>query len=87
MSILDRYCIKDFALKTIAIAVDLAENEKYEEAMARAKCIILDGVKDHVVSHIAEKDMTNEMWQALKKLYQQLPCRGRCYLKINYGQT
>ena len=69
LSILDRYRIKDFALKTIAIPVDPAENEKYEEAMARAKCIILDGVKDHVVPHIVEKDTTNEMWDALKKLY------------------
>jgi len=34
--------------------------------MARAKCIILDGVKDHVVPHIAKKEMTVEMWEALK---------------------
>jgi len=71
LSILDRYHIKHFALKTIVISVDLAENEKYEEAMPRAKCIIFDGVKDHVVPHIAEKDTANEMWKALKKLYQQ----------------
>jgi len=39
--------------------------------MAKAKCIILGGVKDHVVQHIAEKETTKEMWNALKKLYQQ----------------
>ena len=55
-------------MKTIAIPIDPAKNEKYEEAMARAKCIILDGVKDHVVLHISEKDTENEMWDALKKL-------------------
>ena len=38
--------------------------------MARAKSIILDEVKDHVVPHIAEKETPNEMWKALKKLYQ-----------------
>jgi len=54
----------------IAIPVDPAENEKYEEVMARAKCIILYGVKDHVVQHIAKKNMENEMWEALKKLHQ-----------------
>ena len=70
LSILDKYRIKHFALKTIAILVDPAENDKYEEAMARAKCIILDGVKDHVVPHIAKKETSNEMWEALKKLYQ-----------------
>jgi len=51
LSILDRNRLKDFALKTIAILVDPVENDKYEEAMVRAKSIILDGVKDHVVPH------------------------------------
>ena len=61
LSILDRYRIKHFALKTIVIKVDPAENEKYKEAMARVKCIILDGVKDHMVPHIAEKGTANEV--------------------------
>ena len=68
--VLDRNRLKHFALNTIAIPVDPTENEKYQEAMARAKSIILDRVKDHVVPHIAEKEMANEMWEALKKLYQ-----------------
>jgi len=55
LSVLNRYRIKDFPLKTIAIPVDPAENEKYEEAMVRAKCIILDGVKDHVVPAYCRK--------------------------------
>ena len=33
--------------------------------MARAKCIILDGVKDHIVPHIAEKNTTKEMRDTL----------------------
>ena len=79
LSVLYRNCVKHFALKTIVIPVDPAENDKYEEAMARAKSIILDGVKDHVVPHIAEKDTTNEMWEALTSCINILPCRGRCY--------
>ena len=70
LSIVDRNRVKHFALRMIAIQVDPNDNEKYEEAKARAKSIILDGVKDHVVPHIVEKDTTNEMWEALKKLYQ-----------------
>ena len=53
--VLDRNHGKNFALKVITIPVDPNDNDKYEELMARAKCIILDGVKDHVVPHIAEK--------------------------------
>ena len=70
LSILDRNRVKNFALKVIAVPDDPNDNDKYEEAMARAKIIIFDEVKDHVVPHIAEKETTYEMWGTLKKLYQ-----------------
>ena len=81
LSILDRYHIKDFALKTRAIPDDPIEKAKYEEAMARAKCIILDGIKDHVVPHIAKKNTSNEMWEALKKLYQHTSVQRKMLLE------
>ena len=56
MSVLDRHHIKGFALRTLAISVDPNDNERYEDAMEKAECIILDGVKDHVISHITEKN-------------------------------
>jgi len=55
LAVLDRHRIKDFALRTMAIPVDPTENEKYEDAMAREKCMILDGVKDHVIPHILKR--------------------------------
>ena len=70
LSFLDRHRIKGFALRTVAIPVDPTDNEKYEDAMARAKCIILYGVKDHVIPHIAEKNTAKEMWDTLMTLYQ-----------------
>ena len=54
----------------MAIPVGLANNEMYEDAMAKAKCIILDGVKDHVVQHIAKKNTARDMWDTLTTLYQ-----------------
>jgi len=69
LSVLDRNRVKHFTLRMIVIPVDLNDNDKYEEAMVRAKSIILDGVKDHVVPPIVEKDTTNEMLEALKQLY------------------
>ena len=69
LSVLDRHCIKGFALRTMAIPVDPADNERYEDAMAKAKCIILDGVKDHVIPHIVEKNMAKEMRDTLMTLY------------------
>ena len=81
LSILDRNRVKHFALRTIAIPVNPAKNNKYEEAMARAKSIILDGVKGHVVPHITEKDTANEMWKALKKLYQHTSMQRKMLLE------
>ena len=68
LSVLDRNRVKNFALKEIIIPVNPNDNDKYEEAMARGKCIILERVKDHVVPHIAEKETVVEMWEALKNL-------------------
>jgi len=65
----------------IAIRVDPASNSKYEEVMVRSKNIILDEVKVHVVPHIAEKDTENEMWEALKKLYQHTSVQRRMLLE------
>jgi len=83
LSVLDRNRVKHFALRTIAISI---ENDKYEKAMARAKSIILDWVRDHVAPHIAEKDTTNKMWEAIKKLYQHTSVQRRMLL-ISYGHT
>ena len=68
-------------MKVIAILVDPNDDDRYEEAMARAKSIILDGVKDHVVPHITEKETTFEMWEALKKLYQHTSMQRRMLLE------
>ena len=38
--------------------------------MAQVKKLILDGVRDHVVSHIAAKGTDKEMWDTLSTLYQ-----------------
>ena len=70
LAILDKHNIKDYALKTVAIPVNTVANEKYEEAEAKAKCMILNKVKEHVIPHIAEKNTIREMWEALTTLYQ-----------------
>lgn len=85
LSILDRHRIKAFALRIVAIPVDPIDNGKYEEAMAKVKYIILDGVKDHVVQHIAEKETTKEMWNTLKTLYQHASVQRKMLLE-NYLQ-
>jgi hypothetical protein len=47
------------------IALDLHEVKE-----AKARRLILDGVKDHLIPHLAEKKTAKEMWDALKNLYE-----------------
>jgi hypothetical protein len=42
----------------------------YEVKEAKSQRIILDGVKYHLIPHLAEKKTTQEMWDALKKLFE-----------------
>jgi hypothetical protein len=37
----------------------------------RAQRIILDRDIDHLIPHLAEKNTTKDMWDALKKLYEE----------------
>ena len=43
LSVLDRNRVKNFALKVIAIPVNRNDNDKYGEAMARARASSLTG--------------------------------------------
>ena len=70
LAVLDKNRIKDYALKTVAVLVDVNPLKKYEEAQVKSKCMILDRVKDHVVPHIVEKEIAREMWEALTTLYE-----------------
>ena len=47
------------------IALDLHEVKE-----AKSQRIILDGVKNHLIPHLAEKTTAKEMWDTLKGLYE-----------------
>jgi len=49
--------------------------------MKKTKRIILDGVRDHVVSHIAGKDSAQQMWEALATLYEGSFEQRKMYLE------
>ena len=70
LTVLDEYGIKDHAERVLVVPTDADPLKKYRENQARAKRLIMDGVKDHVVPHIFGKNTANEMWTALEKMYQ-----------------
>lgn len=52
------------------VPTDLYQNKKYKSDMAKTKRIILDGLNDHIVSHINGKDTSRQIWEALSLLYE-----------------
>lgn len=53
----------------VAVPQDTDQLKEYRKEMEKAKRMILDGTQDHLVSHVASKDTTKEMWDALSELF------------------
>ena len=56
--------------KTIVIHTDATLLVEYNKNNMRAKRIILDALKDHLILHVTGKKNAFEMWKSLTKLYQ-----------------
>jgi hypothetical protein len=54
----------------VAPTTNLVALDFHEVKEAKAQRIILDGVKDHLIPHLAEKKTTKEMWDTLKNLFE-----------------
>lgn len=59
-------------------AQDLVE---WKKCVAKAKQIILEGVRDHIVSSLHGKDTPFSMWKTLKELYQNCSNHRKLALK------
>jgi hypothetical protein len=60
------------------IPTDPQELIQYEKKVAKAKRIILDSVKDHLIPHIAGK-LAKEIYEAVSSLYQSVStCPESC---------
>ena len=49
---------------------DRDELEEFEAVEARAQRVILDGVKDYLIPHLAEKKTTKDTWDSLNQLFE-----------------
>ena len=59
--LLDEHGLKAYINNLVAVPQDPNQLKEYEREMAKAKRMILDGVRDHIVSHISGQNMTKEM--------------------------
>ena len=44
--------------------------EEHEALESKVQRVILDGVKDHLIPHLAEKKTADDMWDTLKQLFE-----------------
>ena len=65
--VLDEHGLKALIDSAVAEPFDAAHLRQFKKNMARAKRLILDGVKDHIVPHIVAKNTTREMWVGLER--------------------
>lgn len=68
--LLDKHGMKEFVTTIVAEPTYPIQYLDYKKDMAKAKRIVLDEVRSHIVSHIVDKNTTKEMWETVVKLYQ-----------------
>jgi hypothetical protein len=62
--------IWDIVEKTQTLPTNATLLAAFNEKNVKAKRIILDVVKDHIIPHVTRKKNANNMWESLTKFYQ-----------------
>ena len=58
----------DIVEKQPTIPTDVTLLAEFKKLNAKAKRLILDGIRDHIIPHVRGKDYAHEMWAALISL-------------------
>lgn len=53
----------------IVVPADPVQLAEFNKKNAKAKRLIMEGIKDHVIPHVRGKTYAHEMWIALTSLY------------------
>ena len=61
--------LKDFTDQEVPKPTDATKLAKWKKFVARARRILLEGVRDHIVSSLHGKETPFLMWKTLKDLY------------------
>lgn len=79
--VLEEYDLEAYVKSVVDVPVDNDQKKKYKAKQGKAKRLILNGVRDHVVSHLQGKDTTREMREALSSLYEGSSKERKMYLE------
>jgi len=80
-AVLEDNGIKDFIDQEIPKLTDAAELAEWKKCVARARRILLEGVRDHIVSSLHGKETLFLIWKTLKYLYQNRSDQRKLALK------
>ena len=83
LTVLEQYDLEAYVKSIVVVLVDNNQRKKYKAEQGKEKRHILDGVPDHVVSHLQGKDTTRDMWEALCSLYEGSSKQQKMYLEQN----
>jgi len=81
---LEDFIDQEFPKPAVVNAIQLAE---WKKSVARERRILLEGVRDHIVSSLHGKETPFSMWKALKYLYQNNSNQRKMALKEKLQKT
>ena len=79
--ILEDNGLKDFIDQEVPKPTDATQLVEWKKCVARARRILLEGVRDHIVSNLHGKETPFSMWKTLKDLYQNSSDQRKLVLK------
>ena len=79
--ILDENEIQDYVKKDVTETKDVEEKAKYKKNEAKAKRILIDSVKDHLIPHIVELKTSKAKYDALVGLFERKTTSRRLALR------
>jgi len=80
-AVLEDNNLKEFIDQEVPKPIRAAELAKWKKCVARARRILLEGVRDHIVSSLHGKKTSFSMWKTLKDIYQNSSDQRKLALK------
>ena len=85
--ILEENDLARFVKEEVPEPADAAEKEKHRKDRIRAKRIIADSIKDHLIPYVSSKKTLKEMFDALTRLYEGKNINRKMNLRTQLNNT
>jgi hypothetical protein len=85
--ILEENELARFGKEEVSEPNDVARKEKHQKETIRAKRIIVDSIKDHMIPYVSSKKTPKEMFDALNRLYEGKNIIQKMNLRTHLNNT